>query len=99
MDEENNIEDVDVDMADLCLNVESDVEGVFINDDHEPEDMEVINNEELKSLDEGSDQDKERRALIKNLGKEKRCSLGSVHMQSFLVGQKLKSKKRIKGVN
>ncbi|XP_052626958.1 uncharacterized protein LOC128133526 [Lactuca sativa] len=72
MDEENNIEDVDEDMADFCLNVESDVEGACINDGHEPEDMEVINNDEFKSLDEGSDQDRERRALIKNLGKEKR---------------------------
>ncbi|CAI9264792.1 unnamed protein product [Lactuca saligna] len=77
MDEENNIEDVDVDMADFFLNVESDVEGACINDGHEHEDMEVINNEEFESLDEGSDQDRERRALIKNLGKEKRCSLGS----------------------
>nr|KAJ0214127.1 hypothetical protein LSAT_V11C400164800 [Lactuca sativa] len=72
MDEENNIEDVDVDMAAFCLNVESDVEGACINDGHEPEDMEVINNEEFESLDEGSNQDRERRALIKNLGKEKR---------------------------
>nr|KAJ0213156.1 hypothetical protein LSAT_V11C400190450 [Lactuca sativa] len=96
MDEENNIEDVDEDMADFCLNVESDVEGACINDGHEPEDMEVINNDEFKSLDEGSDQDRERRALIKNLGKEKRSNLGSVHIQSFSVGQKFKSKKEIK---
>nr|KAJ0185983.1 hypothetical protein LSAT_V11C900495000 [Lactuca sativa] len=96
MDEESNIEDVDVDMADFFLNVESDVEGACINDVHEPEDMKVINNEEFKSLDEGSDQDRERRALIKNLGKEKRCNLGSVHMQSFSVGQKFKSKKELK---
>ncbi|XP_042756583.2 uncharacterized protein LOC111909211 isoform X1 [Lactuca sativa] len=94
MDEENNIEDVDVDMTDFFLNVESDVEGACINDGHEPEDMEVINNEEFESLDEGSDHDRERRALIKNLGKEKRCSLGSVHIQSFSVGQKFKSKKK-----
>ncbi|CAI9280173.1 unnamed protein product [Lactuca saligna] len=96
MDEENNIEDVDVDMADFFLNVESDVEGACINDGHEPEDMEVINNEEFESLDEGSDQDRERRALIRNLGKEKRCNLGSVHIQSFSVGQKFKSKKELK---
>ncbi|CAI9266701.1 unnamed protein product [Lactuca saligna] len=48
MDEENNIEDVDVDMADFFVNVESDVEGACINDGHEPEDMEVINNEEYQ---------------------------------------------------
>nr|KAJ0193417.1 hypothetical protein LSAT_V11C800400910 [Lactuca sativa] len=62
----------------FCLNVESNVEGACINNfhGHELEDMEVINNKELKSLDEGSDQDRERRALIKNLGKEKRCNLG-----------------------
>ncbi|CAI9283335.1 unnamed protein product [Lactuca saligna] len=58
--------------------------------------MEVINNEEFESLDEGSDQDRERRALIRNLGKEKRCNLGSVHIQSFSVGQKFKSKKELK---
>ncbi|KAL7598870.1 hypothetical protein Lser_V15G23623 [Lactuca serriola] len=74
MDEENNIEDVDVDMADFFLNVESDVEGACINDGHEPEDMEVMNNEEFESLDEGSDQERERRALIKKLGKEKRSN-------------------------
>ncbi|CAI9286001.1 unnamed protein product [Lactuca saligna] len=96
MDEENNIEDVDVDMADFFVNVESDVEGACINDGHEPEDMEVINNEEFESLDEGSDQDRERRALIRNLGKEKRCNFGSVHIQSFSVGQKFKSKKELK---
>ena len=86
-------------MADFFLNVESDVEGACINDGHEPEDMEVINNEEFESLDEGSDQDRERRALIRNLGKEKRCSLGSVHIQSFSVGQKFKSKKELKDLN
>nr|KAJ0219453.1 hypothetical protein LSAT_V11C300139830 [Lactuca sativa] len=97
MDEENNIQDVDVDMANFCLNVESDVEGACINGihGHEPEDMEVINNE-FKSLDEGSKQDRERRALIKILGKEKRSSLGSIHIQSFSVGQKFKSKKDLK---
>nr|KAJ0201181.1 hypothetical protein LSAT_V11C600302510 [Lactuca sativa] len=71
MDEQNNIEDVNVDMTDFCLNIESNVEGACINDGHEPEDMEVINNEEFESVDEASDQDRERRALIKNLGKEK----------------------------
>nr|KAJ0202613.1 hypothetical protein LSAT_V11C500266050 [Lactuca sativa] len=91
MDVDNNIQDVDVDMGDFTLNVESDVEG-----GHEPEDMEVINNEEFESLDEGSDQDRERRALIKNLRKEKRCSLGVVHKQSFSVGDKFNSKKELK---
>ncbi|CAI9304095.1 unnamed protein product [Lactuca saligna] len=73
MDVDNNIQDVDVDMGDFTLNVESDVEGSCINvvHGHEPEDMEVINHEEFESLDEGSDQDRERRALIKNLRKEK----------------------------
>ena len=98
MDVDNNIQDVDVDMGDFTLNVESDVEGSCINvvHGHEPEDMEVINNEEFESLDEGSDQDRERRALIKNLRKEKRCSLGVVHKQSFSVGDKFNSKKELK---
>ncbi|CAI9283649.1 unnamed protein product [Lactuca saligna] len=87
MDEENHIEDVDVDMADFFLNVESDVEGACINDGHEPEDMEVINNKEFESLDEGSDQDKERRAFIKKLGKEKRCSLGACN--ASLISKKI----------
>ncbi|XP_052623814.1 uncharacterized protein LOC111889772 [Lactuca sativa] len=98
MDVDNNIQDVDVDMGDFTLNVESDVEGSCINvvHGHEPEDMEVINNEEFESLDEGSNQDRERRALIKNLRKEKRCSLGAVHKQSFSVGYKFNSKKELK---
>ncbi|XP_052621580.1 uncharacterized protein LOC111904117 [Lactuca sativa] len=98
MDVDNNIQDVDVDMGDFTLNFESDVEGSCINvvHGHEPEDMEVINNEEFESLDEGSDQDRERRALIKNLRKEKRCSLGAVHKQSFSVGDKFNSKKELK---
>nr|KAJ0217714.1 hypothetical protein LSAT_V11C300139290 [Lactuca sativa] len=92
MDEENNIQDVDVDMADFCLNVESDVEGACINDvyGHEPEDMEVINNEEFESLDEGSDQDRERRALIKNLGKEKGAALGHSAEEVYLPSIKVK---------
>ncbi|CAI9296381.1 unnamed protein product [Lactuca saligna] len=97
MDVDNNIQDVDVDMGDFTLNVESDVEGSCINvvHGHEHEDIEVINNEEFKSLDEGSDQDRERRALIKNLRKEQRCSLGEVHKQSFSVGDKFNSKKEL----
>nr|KAJ0213473.1 hypothetical protein LSAT_V11C400168770 [Lactuca sativa] len=80
MDVDNNIQDVDVDMGDFTLNVESDVEGSCINvvHGHEPEDMEVINNEAFESLDEGSDQDRERRALIKNLRKEKRAQCRGV---------------------
>ncbi|CAI9280018.1 unnamed protein product [Lactuca saligna] len=76
MDVDNNIQDVDVDMGDFTLNVESDAKGSCINvvHGHEPEDMEVINNEEFESLDEGSDQDRERRSLIKNLRKEKRSN-------------------------
>ncbi|XP_052624735.1 uncharacterized protein LOC128132269 [Lactuca sativa] len=98
MDVDNNIQDVDVDMGDFTLNVESDVEGSCINvvHGHEPEDMEVINNEEFESLDEGSDQDRERRAIIKNLRKEKRCSLGAVHKQYFSVGDKFNSKNELK---
>nr|KAJ0212314.1 hypothetical protein LSAT_V11C400220460 [Lactuca sativa] len=98
MDVDNNIQDVDVDIGDFTLNVESDVEVSCINvvHGHEPEDMEVINNEEFEYLDEGSDQDRETRALIKNLRKEKRCSLGAVHKQSFSVGDKVNSKKELK---
>nr|KAJ0208578.1 hypothetical protein LSAT_V11C400208350 [Lactuca sativa] len=99
IDEDKNIQDINMDMANFILNVHSDMEGGCVNDVHvgdEPEDMEVINNEEFDSLDEGSDQDRQRRALIKNLGKEKRCGLRKIHNLSFAIGQKFKSKKELK---
>ncbi|CAI9304374.1 unnamed protein product [Lactuca saligna] len=50
MDQGKNTQDVDVDVEDIILNVDSDMEGgVCINDVHvgnEPKDMGVINNEE-----------------------------------------------------
>ena len=51
---------MNVDLAKFILNVDSNVEG-GMNDVHasdEPEDMEVINNEEFDYLDEESDQDR-----------------------------------------
>ncbi|KAL4557497.1 hypothetical protein LXL04_035677 [Taraxacum kok-saghyz] len=83
VDQENTIHDVDVDMADFRLNVDSDMERDDVLNgfpvDDEPEDMEVINYEDWESLDEGSDQDSKRRALIKSLGKPRKCSLGEIH--------------------
>ena len=100
VDQENTIHDVDVDMADFRLNVDSDMERDDVLNgfpvDDEPEDMEVINNEDWESLDEGSDQDNKRRALIKSLGKPKKCSLGEIHKVSFYVGQKYKTKQELK---
>nr|KAJ0188394.1 hypothetical protein LSAT_V11C900465720 [Lactuca sativa] len=40
--------------------------------------------------------DEKRKAILKHLVKEKKCSLGEVHAVTFQVGQKYKSKKEIK---
>lgn len=95
VDQENTISDVDVDMADFKLNVGSDVEwdrvpnGFHVDD--EPEEMEVINNEDWEALDEGSNQDR-KRALITSLGKYKRYEFGEIHKVSFIVGKQFKTK-------
>ncbi|KAL4558536.1 hypothetical protein LXL04_036737 [Taraxacum kok-saghyz] len=97
VDQENTIHDVDVDMADFRLNVDSDMERDYVLNgfpvDDEPEDMEVINNEDWESLDEGSDEDNKRRALIKSLGKPKNAALGKY------TSSKITSKCKGKEVN
>ncbi|KAL4564975.1 hypothetical protein LXL04_029054 [Taraxacum kok-saghyz] len=100
VDEENNVPEVEVDMADFTLNLDRDESEVHIDggaaDEEGDEDLDVIDNERWDSLDEGSDDDMRRRNVLKNLGKEKRCNLGNVHKASFYVGQKFKSKKELK---
>ncbi|KAI3500877.1 hypothetical protein L1887_36704 [Cichorium endivia] len=102
-DEENYVSDVEVDMTDFYLNVDVDVEavdgvdggkndGVDVED---LEDVEVIDNDEWDSAGENSD-DERRKAVLKQLSNEKRCSHGQVHPVYLHVGQKFKSKKEIK---
>nr|KAJ0227649.1 hypothetical protein LSAT_V11C100003630 [Lactuca sativa] len=103
VDDENNVSEVEVDMTDFNLNLDKDygcvqMDGfhtrVGTNDEHE--DIEVIDNDRWDSLDEGSEDERKRRCVLKNLAKEKRCSLGNVHKASFYVGQKFKSMKELK---
>ncbi|KAL4572319.1 hypothetical protein LXL04_019091 [Taraxacum kok-saghyz] len=98
VDEENNVPEVEVDMADFTLNLDGDESNTDRGDADEEidEDLDVIDNERWDSLDEGSDDDIKRRNVLKNLAKEKRCNLGNVHKASFYVGQKFKSKKELK---
>nr|KAJ0201766.1 hypothetical protein LSAT_V11C600334450 [Lactuca sativa] len=103
VDDENNVSEVEVDMTDFNLNLDKDYgcvqmdgfhNGVGTNDEHE--DIEVIDNDRWYYLDEGSEDERKRRCVLKNLAKEKRCSLGNIHKASFYVGQKFKSKKELK---
>ncbi|XP_052620134.1 uncharacterized protein LOC111910015 [Lactuca sativa] len=103
VDDENNVSEVEVKMTDFNLNLDKDYgcvqmdgfhNGVGTNDEHE--DIEVIDNDIWDSLDEGSEDERKRRYVLKNLAKEKRCNLGNVHQASFYVGQKFKSKKELK---
>ncbi|CAI9288241.1 unnamed protein product [Lactuca saligna] len=87
VDEDNIIPDVEVDMRDFYMNI--DLEAEFLekrlpkhreNDSDEVnEELGVIDNDQWDSLDEGSDIDRKRRAVIKELGKETRCSQGEIH--------------------
>ncbi|KAL4584531.1 hypothetical protein LXL04_009134 [Taraxacum kok-saghyz] len=100
VDEENNVPEIEVDMADFTLNLDGDESEIHIDggaaNEEVDEDLDVIDNERWDSLDEGSDDDMRRRNVLKNLGKEKRCNLGNVHKPSFYVRQKFKSKKELK---
>ncbi|KAL4564524.1 hypothetical protein LXL04_028588 [Taraxacum kok-saghyz] len=100
VDEENNVPEVEVDMADFTLNLDRDESEVHIDggaaDEEVDEGLDVIDNERWDSLYEGYDDDMRRINVLKNLGKEKRCNLGNVHKASFYVGQKFKSKKELK---
>ncbi|CAI9273386.1 unnamed protein product [Lactuca saligna] len=89
VDEDNIIPDVEVDMRDFYMNI--DLKAEFLekrlpkhreNDSDEVnEELDVIDNDQWDSLDEGSDIDRKRRAVIKELGKETRCSQGEIHKQ------------------
>ncbi|XP_052626793.1 uncharacterized protein LOC128133411 [Lactuca sativa] len=105
VDIDNEIDDIDVDMSDFRMNIDEGVEysGFGFNNDvedeqetDEEEDLEVIDCDGWESLGEDSDTEKNRRVLLKRLGKEKVCSHGEVHKSSFYVGQMWKSKKDLK---
>lgn len=102
VDEENLIPNVEVDMRDFHMNVDSDAEFFednrteVVDNDKEPQELDVIQNDEWDSLDEDSDLDKKRRAVLKQLGKERQCSLGEVHTVKFHIGQKFKTKPELK---
>ncbi|KAL4582854.1 hypothetical protein LXL04_007415 [Taraxacum kok-saghyz] len=96
VDEENNIPEVEVDMADFTLNLDGDESNTDggVADEEIDEDLDVIDNEIWDSLDEGSDDDMRRRNVLKNLAKEKRCNLGNVHKASFYVGRMDEGRRR-----
>ncbi|CAI9261810.1 unnamed protein product [Lactuca saligna] len=107
VDEDNIIPEVEVDMKDFYMSV--DLEAEFMEkrvtnpmhndsgeDPKDPEDLDVIDNDRWDSMDEGSDMERKRRVLLKELGKETRCSQGEIHKVTFRIGQKYKSKKELK---
>nr|KAJ0226779.1 hypothetical protein LSAT_V11C100003540 [Lactuca sativa] len=104
-DEENYVSDIEVDMSDFYMNVDLDVEYVDrgkgveteneVVDTEDVEDVEVIDNDEWDSLGEDSD-DERRKAILKQMVKEKKCSLGEVHAVTFQV---VKRKLRTKSTN
>ncbi|KAL4555620.1 hypothetical protein LXL04_038244 [Taraxacum kok-saghyz] len=104
VDEENLIPDIEVDMRDFHMSVDTDVEFMErplnpnrgVDDNGNTEDLDVIDNDAWDSVEEDSDLDKKRRAVLKDLGKEKVCSAGEVHKVTFHIGQKYKDKKELK---
>ena len=66
------------------------------DDDGTREELDVIDNDEWDSMEEDSDLERKRRAVLKDLGKENVCSEGQVHKVTFHIGQKYKSKKELK---
>lgn len=104
VDEDNLIPDIEVDMENFHMSIDTDEEYLGSeykfhegNDvQEEVEDIKVINNDEWDSMGEDSDNDRKRREIIKQLGKERVCSHGEVHKVAFHVGQKYNSKKELK---
>ena len=104
VDEDNVIEDVEVDIRDFNMSIDTEVE--FLDkrarnprqheSDEEADELDVIDNDAFDSMDEDSDQDRKRRAVLKQLSKEKSCSLGEVHKCHFKIGQKYNSKQELK---
>nr|KAJ0216724.1 hypothetical protein LSAT_V11C300126610 [Lactuca sativa] len=91
LDEDNIISDVEVDMRDFYMNIDLEAEilekGVTKIRDNEneedPEEWDVINNDQCNSMDEGFDRERKRRLVLKELGKETRCSQGEIQQITF----------------
>nr|KAJ0208196.1 hypothetical protein LSAT_V11C500275290 [Lactuca sativa] len=87
VDEDNIIPYVEVDMREFHMNIDLEVEFLEKRlskhreneSDEVNEELDVIDNDQWDSLDEGSDIDRKRRAVIRELGKETRCSQGEIH--------------------
>ncbi|CAI9288182.1 unnamed protein product [Lactuca saligna] len=104
IDGDNIIEDVEVNMEDFNLIIDTEAEfngcqslgGQRNEDSDEEEDVEVIDNDELDSLSDDSGDNRKRREMIKELGKQTLCSAGEVHKVAFHIIQKYKAKKELK---
>ncbi|CAI9303784.1 unnamed protein product [Lactuca saligna] len=104
IDEDNTIEDVEVDMEDFNLNIDTEAEfngcpnlgGQRNEDSDEQEDLEVIDNDKWDSLSDDSGDNRKRREMIKELGKQTLYSAGEVHKVAFHIRQKYKAKKELK---
>ncbi|KAL4587589.1 hypothetical protein LXL04_000461 [Taraxacum kok-saghyz] len=104
VDEENIIDDVEVDMREFHLNIDTEAEFLEARarkstdqvSDAEPGELDVIDNDAFDSVEEDSDQGRKRRAILKQIGKEKTCFLGEVHTWKFHIGQQYNSKDELK---
>ncbi|KAI3508156.1 hypothetical protein L1887_23160 [Cichorium endivia] len=100
VDEDNNVSEVEVDMRYFRVILETNVGSVGTDELRDigvgEADVEVIDNDTWDSLDDQSDEYYKRRCVLKNLAKEKRCTLGSVHKARVYVGQKFKTKDELK---
>ncbi|CAI9301126.1 unnamed protein product [Lactuca saligna] len=102
IDEDNIIEDVEVDMEDFNLNIDTEAEfngcqslgGQRNEDSDEQEDLEVIDNDEWDSLSDDSGDNRKRREMIKELGKQTLCSavLNASGVGGPTFGKKVKGK-------
>ncbi|CAI9265561.1 unnamed protein product [Lactuca saligna] len=96
IDEDNIIEDVDVDMEDFNLNIDTEAKfngcqrmgGQRNEDSDEEDDLEVIDNDEWDSLSDDSGDNRKRREMIKELGKQTLCSAETRRNISFTKNDK-----------
>nr|KAJ0197500.1 hypothetical protein LSAT_V11C700347660 [Lactuca sativa] len=104
VDEDNVIDDVEVDMRDF--NISIDTKAEFLDkrvrnprqheSDEVPDKFDVIENDAFYYMDGDSDHERKRRAAIKRLCKEKSYYLSEVHKFHFQKGQKYNSKHDLK---
>nr|KAJ0184472.1 hypothetical protein LSAT_V11C900490150 [Lactuca sativa] len=107
VDEDNVIEDVEVDMRDFNMSIATKVEfldkrarnPIQHESDEEVDELDVIDNVAFDSVDEDSDQDRKRRAVLKQLSKEKSCSLVSGPTQAEKRKGKSKEKDKQGGTS